>query len=288
MNSMTGFGYAEGEGSGVHMSVEIKALNTRYLDMIVSLPPSLTTLESRIRDQVQSSFLRGRLEITVRVRDVDESVSVTVDKAVATEWQSALKDLAGMLGGTQEITLDMIVKQDGVLKVERKRDSEAYWDLLRELLKDAIGQVAEDRVREGADLGRDIENRLNEIEESLERVAVDVPLMKKEVEENLRIRFSEILGDEVGEQRILMEIASWIAKTDINEETVRLATHIQAFRDEMSGTGSKGKKLDFLAQEMGREVNTIGSKSPRAQISREVVNMKDALEKVREQLRNVE
>ena len=288
MNSMTGFGYTEGEGAGVHMSTEIKALNTRYLDMIISLPPSLTTLESRIREQLQSSFIRGRLEVTVRVRDVEESVTVTVDKAVAGEWQSALEDLAGMLGGTQEVTLDMIVKQDGVLKVERKRDSEAYWDLLSGLLKDAIEQVAEDRLREGVDLGIDIENRLNEIEESLERVAVEAPAMKKEVEENLRLRFSEILGDEVGEQRVLMEIAAWIAKTDINEEMVRLATHIQAFRDEMSGTGAKGKKLDFLAQEMGREVNTIGSKSPRAQISREVVDMKDALEKVREQLRNVE
>ncbi|MDF1569135.1 MAG: YicC family protein [Spirochaetaceae bacterium] len=288
MNSMTGFGYAEGEGSGVHMSTEIKALNTRYLDMIVSLPPSLSTLESRIREQLQSSFIRGRLEVTVRVRDVEESVSVTVDKAVAGEWQSALEDLAGILGGTQEVTLDMIVKQDGVLKVERKRDSEGYWDLLSGLLKDAIDQVAEDRLREGVDLGKDIENQLNEIEKSLERVAVEAPVMKKEVEENLRIRFSEILGDDIGEQRVLMEIAAWIAKTDINEEMVRLAAHIQAFRDEMSRTGAKGKKLDFLAQEIGREVNTIGSKSPRAQISREVVDMKDALEKVREQLRNVE
>ncbi|MDT8298656.1 MAG: YicC/YloC family endoribonuclease, partial [Spirochaetaceae bacterium] len=177
MNSMTGFGYAEGEGSGVHMSTEIKALNTRYLDMIVSLPPSLSTLESRIREQLQSSFIRGRLEVTVRVRDVEESVSVTVDKAVAGEWQSALEDLAGILGGTQEVTLDMIVKQDGVLKVERKRDSEGYWDLLSGLLKDAIDQVAEDRLREGVDLGKDIENQLNEIEKSLERVAVEAPVM---------------------------------------------------------------------------------------------------------------
>lgn len=288
MNSMTGFGSAEGDGAGAHFSVEIKSLNTRYLDLIVSLPPSLTSLEGRVRELLQGMFSRGRLEVNIRVRDIEEQLSIAVDAEAAAAWKGALEKLAGILDGRQEITLEMLMRQDGVLKVERIRDSEAYWTVLVPLLTSAGEQVNADRTREGADLALDIESQLGTIERSLIVVADSAPEMRREMEESLKSRFVEILGDEVGEQRILLETAAWIAKTDINEEIVRLETHIGAFRDEVSFDGPKGKKLDFLAQEMGREINTIGSKSPRADISREVVVMKDALEKVREQLRNVE
>ena len=288
MNSMTGFGYAEGEGAGVHMSVEIKSLNTRYLDMIVSLPPSLSVLESRIRESLQGSFVRGRLEVTVRVRDIEEQLSVSIDRTAAAAWKVALEDLSGILKGNQQVTLDMLTRQEGVLKANRTRDPEAYWNLLEPLLSDSAVQVIRMRNREGLELARDIESQLTSIEASLVQIKKRAPELRREVEETLKMRFREILGDDIGEQRILLETAAWIAKTDINEEIVRLGTHIGAFREESAAEGAKGKKLDFLAQEMGREINTIGSKSPQADVSREVVNMKDALEKVREQLRNVE
>ena len=288
MNSMTGFGSAEGEGAGISLSVEMKSLNTRYLDLIVSLPPSLASLEGRARETLQGLFARGRLEVNVRARDIEEQLTVAVDAGAALAWKGAMEELAGVLDGRQEVTLDMLMKQEGVLKVERVRDPEAYWEVLEPLLISAGGQVKADRGREGAELALDIESQLGSIERSLGVVAEAAPGMRREVEESLRSRFAEVLGDEAGEQRILVETAAWIAKTDINEEMVRLTAHINAFREESSADGPKGKKLDFLAQEMGREINTIGSKSPRADISREVVNMKDALERVREQLRNVE
>ena len=288
MNSMTGFGYAEGEGAGVHMSAEIKSLNTRYLDMIISLPPSLSVLESRIRESLQGSFVRGRLEVTVRVRDIEEQLSVSVDLKAAAAWKVALEDLSAVLDRDEKVTLDMLIRQEGVLKANRTRDTEAYWNLLEPLMSDSIVQVKLMREREGIELTRDIESQLSSIEASLVKVEKRAPELRREVEETLKKRFLEILGDDTGEQRILLETAAWIAKTDINEEIVRLGAHIGAFREETAAEGTKGKKLDFLAQEMGREINTIGSKSPRADISREVVNMKDALEKVREQLRNVE
>lgn len=288
MISMTGFGYAEGEGAGVHMSAEIKSLNTRYLDMIVSLPQSLSVLESRIRENLQSSFIRGRLELTVRIRDIEEQLTVSVDKAAAETWKLALDDLAGIIGGDEKVTLDMLTRQDGVLKVSRSRDVEQYWAILNPLISESIRQVSAMRLREGVELAKDIETQLSAIESSLEYIKNRAPQMRIEVEETLKNRFVEILGDEIGEQRILIETAAWIAKTDINEEVVRLGTHIEAFREESAIEGSMGKKLDFLAQEMGREINTIGSKSPQADVSREVVNMKDSLERVREQLRNVE
>ena len=288
MNSMTGFGYFEGEGAGVHMSAEIKSLNTRYLDMIVSTPPSLSPLEGRIREMIQDSFIRGRLEITLRVRDVEEPLNVTVDRAAAETWKNAFNNLSGVLEGEQRVSLDMLIQQEGVLKVSRNRDLEAYWRILQPLLSDCIRQVQGMREKEGMELARDIRLQLDSIGASLEKIRLWAPEMRRDVEESLRTRFQEILGDATGEQRIMVETAAWIVKTDINEEIVRLGTHLEAFRDEADQDGAMGKKLDFLAQEMGREINTIGSKSPKVEVSREVVNMKDALEKVREQLRNVE
>lgn len=288
MNSMTGFGNSEGEGAGVHMSAEIKSLNTRYLDMIVSLPPSLSVLESRIRAILQESFIRGRLELTVRIRDIEEPLTVSVDRSAAEAWKVALDELAGAIGSNEKVTLDMLTRQDGVLKASRIRDVEQYWNTLSPLISESVRQVSVMRSREGVELARDIETQLCVIESSLEKIKERAPQLRIEVEETLKKRFVEILGDETGEQRILIETAAWIAKTDINEEIVRLGTHISAFREESVLEGSMGKKLDFLSQEMGREINTIGSKSPQVDVSREVVNMKDALEKVREQLRNVE
>lgn len=288
MISMTGFGYAEGEGAGARMSVEIKSLNTRYLDLIVSLPPSLSMLEPRVRELLQSSFQRGRLEVTVRSRDVEEQLLVSVDRKAAAAWKEALEDLSAMLGKNEQVTLDMLTRQEGVLKSEKVRDPEAYWTVLQGLIGRAAEQVLVMRGREGAELSRDIESQLKIVERSLKLILLRAPEVKRNVEEGLRRRFQEILGDDAGEQRVLLETAAWIARTDINEEIVRLESHISAFREESAVQEAQGKKLDFLAQEMGREINTIGSKSPDAEVSREVVAMKDALEKVREQLRNVE
>jgi len=288
MNSMTGFGYSEGDGAGVHLSAEIKSLNTRYLDMIVSTPSSLSVLEGRIRGVLQKSFIRGRLEVNIRIQDVEEKMTVSVDSSAAEAWKAAFDNLSDILEGDQKVSLEMLMQQDGVLKVSRNRDVEAYWEILESLLSDSIVQVLEMRMKEGFELKRDIESHLAVIEVSLEKIRDWAPEVRREVEESLRTRFLEILGDDTGEQRIMVETAAWIVKTDINEEIVRLDTHLGAFREESALEGSKGKKLDFLAQEMGREINTIGSKSPKVEVSREVVNMKDALEKVREQLRNVE
>ena len=354
MNSMTGFGYAEGEDFGVHLSVEIKALNNRFLDLIISLPASLSGFERQVREALHGCFVRGRIEAAVRARDIEEPLTITVDEAAAAEWKAALERLSGFLGAREDVSLDLLTRQDGVFKISRGRDPEVYWKILKPLLTSACAQVQADRHREGEQLQRDIALQIARIRESLARIAERAHEIKAEVEEALRSRFHEILGDEAGEQRVLLETASWIARTDINEEIVRLQAHIEAFTQEAftqeafneeafneksrsgadpaapgvaaaeapsagvsvpptagpaagaeaagdadalkdsaagtaaAGAAAKGRKLDFLAQEMGREINTIGSKTPRADVSRRVVEMKDALEKVREQLRNVE
>lgn len=284
ISSMTGFGYAEKENSGVWIAVEIRSFNARYLDIAMSLPPSISVLEGKIRETLRL-FSRGRLEINVRM--MDSELSIKLDQTAAAAWENSLMELADFLGDTRPIPLSLLAKQDGVFKVERERDMEAYWAMLKPLLLTASAQVTDMREREGEQLSRDIGEQLLVIESSIGRISARSPAIRSAVEEKLRRGFAEILGDYIDEQRILLELAAWIARTNINEELVRLTAHISAFRKEIGLAGTKGKKLDFLAQEMGREINTVGSKCSQADIGMEVVDMKDALEKLREQLRNV-
>ncbi len=288
MNSMTGFGYAEDVDSGVHISVELKSVNTRYLDIAVTLPQNLSIFESRIRGILQEKFQRGRLELTVRVRDRENAQSVQIDESAVMEWKSALEKLALLLGKDSEITLDMLIGQDGIFKVEREWKSRSCWPLLESLLESAGKQVLADRKREGYRLAEDIECQLVVIESALTQITQRAPQIKEEVESMLRNQFQDFAGNCTDDARILSEIAAWIIKLDINEEIVRLGSHIDAFRSISLVQGAYGKKLDFLSQEISREVNTIGSKSQRADVSHLVVGMKDAVEKIREQLRNVE
>ncbi|OQX29710.1 MAG: YicC family protein [Spirochaeta sp. LUC14_002_19_P3] len=286
MNSMTGFGCAEGEHDGGILTAELKSLNNRYLDIAVSLPSTLSALEGRVRELLQNSFQRGRLELCVRMKGAGDAVSVRVDRAAALAWKAALEELSTLLGG--DINPDIIARQEGVFTSTQNNAPEAYWLPLESLIKSAVEQVHSDRRREGIQLFRDIELQLEILDSSLVSISDKVPQIKSEVNEGLKTRFRAIVGSEVDESRILTEIAAWLIKLDINEEIIRMRTHLDAFREGISSKIPKGKKLDFLSQEINREINTIGSKVQQADISHLVVNMKDAVEKIREQLRNVE
>lgn len=288
MNSMTGFGYAESEKNGVTLSAELKSLNSRYLDITISLPPHLSILEGRVREYLQKKFIRGRLEVIIRIREKKEPLSISLDEAVVREWKEALEKLSTLLGSNQQVPLEIFTNQSGVFKIEKKCDPEIYWRQLETLLTKTQEQVLSDRKREGLKLASYIKEQWNIISEALNFIAERGTQIQDEIEKMLRKRFQDILGNLFEEARLLSETASWLAKTDINEEIFRLRTHLDVFTEESALAGAIGKKLDFLAQEMGREVNTIGSKTPRVDVSLRVVDMKDALEKIREQLRNVE
>ena len=288
MLSMTGFGRAEDEADGVRISIELKSVNARYLDIMVNLPPSLSVLENRIRNHLQQVFQRGRLELHLCIRQETDNLRITVDEDMATAWIRAFERLQTLLNQSEHLSPSLLAQQEGVFKMEQTMDPETYWPLVESLLKSVENQVAADREREGLRLFQDIEIQLTFLEEVVSQIAVAVPQIKTELEESMRMRFLEILGDEANESRILTEIAAWIIKADINEEIVRLTSHIDAFRQESTAVGTKGKKLDFLCQEMAREINTIGSKIARKEVSYQVIKMKDAVEKIREQLRNVE
>ncbi len=288
MKSMTGYGFGETASPRFGMGLEIKSYNNRYLDMYIGVPPALSPLEPRIREFLAGRIVRGKVEVYLKVKDLEEDITVTVDPGVVGGYVSALKKLSEFAEAKEEIRLSHLLRVEGILKSDKNRDVEEYWKALEPLLLKVFGEFEASRLREGAATEKDILRLLADIEENAAAVEKLVPGMEEYFTKTIRGRMEELLADRVDENRILTEVAMLLVKYSVNEELVRLASHIKAFREAAAETGGVGKKLDFICQEMNREINTVGSKSVLADASRHVVGVKDALENIREQIRNVE
>jgi uncharacterized protein (TIGR00255 family) len=285
---MTGYAYCEKTGQDFSTSVEIKGCNSRYLDIYVNLPSWLSVLENKIREKIASVCGRGKVETAVRIREHNVPVNISVNSNAAKAYYDAIGVLAKELRIDEKPGLTSLLKLDGVLEVEKNRDAENYWRQIEPLLDEAIASFRGEREREGKHTEEDILSNLEIIESSVKKVASFGPVIENGIKENIRARFTELLGNQIDENRILAETASLLLKYTISEEISRLGSHLNQFRAETEKNPKPGKKLDFLCQEINREVNTIGSKSAIIEVSGEVVRMKEALENIREQLRNVE
>lgn len=288
MISMTGFGHAEYNDERIQFTLDIKTYNNRYIDLILNIPSPLNQLESRIRSLVGDYVRRGRIELVIRMKELEEDCEVLVDQKAAAAYHEAFWALAKNLDLEGKPSLDHLLTQDGVLKMVKKRDVERSWIILEQMLKEALVQMNEDRAREGKNTQSDIQGQVDFLSECLETIRTESPEIDSLVKTGLKNRFQEVMGNELDENRILSEVAAYLVRYDINEEISRLASHLAEFNKLIISDDAVGKKLDFLSQEINREINTIGSKTPLIKISRLVVEMKDALEKIREQLRNVE
>ncbi len=288
MISMTGYGHCERTDDTVTASVEVKSVNNRYLDVQVSLPATLNPLEPAIRERLTAKVARGRVDVTVRLRELQEDLAVTVDRKALGGYLAALTELREAAGIDAPIALEHVLGLEGVIKSERAQDRERYWSIVEPLLIEALERFDESRREEGIRLARDIDRQISRTETVVQRVSEHAGEIDLQVKANLGDRFAEVVGDRVEESRMLAEVAVQLTRFSINEELVRLAAHLESFRATLVRGGPVGKKLDFLCQEMHREINTIGSKSIVLAISEQVVEAKDALENVREQLRNVE
>jgi uncharacterized protein (TIGR00255 family) len=289
MKSMTGYAFQALQGPEVSLSVELKGCNNRFLEVSANLPPLLSSLEPGIREYLAGRFNRGKVELTLRFKEYNGAVSVLVNREAARAYGEAATILAGELGIEEKPSLSVLLGMEGILEVEKKRDDNGrYWRIIEPALRAAADQFEAERVREGRATEEDILSQLGRLESMTGTVAALVPVMEAAFQENLRGRFRELLGDAVEENRILTETAALLMKYTIAEEISRLTAHLKEFRAETARNPSPGKKLDFLCQEINREINTIGSKTPNLEVSRAVVDMKDALENIREQLRNVE
>ena len=288
MKSMTGYAYRETVNENVTVSVEIKGYNNRFLDLSVHIPPWLSSLENGIRKYLSSRFARGKLDVSVRLREENANVLVSVNESAVRAYKTAIEKLNNVLGLKETPGMELILGLEGVMEIEKNKDMEKYWAFIEPVLSVAADQFDAERLREGMHTREDILSYIVILEEAVKNIAPHAPLVEKAIKDNLRERFTELLGDKIDENRILTETAVLLMKYTIAEELARLASHISEFRLEIDRNPSPGKKLDFLSQEIGREINTIGSKTPLLEVSREVVEMKNALENIREQLRNIE
>ena len=296
MKSMTCYAYKESAKENITVSAEIKGYNSRFLDISIHLPSWLSSLETRIREYLASHFSRGKIDAGIRIKDKKAFVNVSVNENAANVYDKSLKELAKFLGIEEKPGLEVFLGLEGILETEIDRDAEEYWELIKPVLAAAAEQAEAERIREGEHTARDILSHIAVLERCAGIIRSHVPEIEAATKENLRTRFAELLGDKIDESRILAETAVLLMKHSISEELSRLSCHLADFRLEIeqnlgncSSRGSSlGRKLDFLSQEINREINTIGSKTPILEVSRAVIEMKNALENIREQLRNVE
>jgi uncharacterized protein (TIGR00255 family) len=293
---MTGYAYREKTGQNLSVSAEIKGCNNRYLDICVNLPSWLSVLEMKIREQIASVCGRGKIEVYIRVREHNAPVNISVNTNAARAYYEAITALAKELGFgesgrhviDEKTFIASLIEMDGVLEIEKNRDDERYWQEIEPLLLEAVKAFCAEREREGKHTEEDILANLEKIESSVKTISSFAPVIENGIKESIKARVAQLLGDRVDENRVLAETASLLLKYTISEEISRLNSHLNEFRSETKKNQRPGKKLDFLCQEINREINTIGSKSAIIEVSGEVVRMKEALENIREQLRNVE
>jgi len=293
MISMTGFAYREWAGEDISLAIEIKGYNNRFLELQVNLPPWLVCMEPKVRALMGSICGRGKVEVWIRVKEINAPLDVTVNTHAARAYKDALSALAADLGIDSQLSVATLIGMEGVLEAEKKRDEGRYWNVIEPVLKEAAGIFQEERIREGKHTEEDILNAIGKIESALQTVATHIPALENSIKENIKTRFKELVGDGlsggvIDDNRILAETAVLLMKYTISEEISRLSSHLAEFRTEVAKNERPGKKLDFLCQEINREINTIGSKSAILEVSRAVVDMKESLENIREQLRNVE
>ena len=293
IKSMTGYGRAEAVIMGRKFAVEMKSVNHRFLEVSLRLPGLLAPLETQIKKRIGECCSRGRIEAVVRI-DLDESAETggryALNLPLLRNYHVLLRQMKEELSLDGEITLGMLAGfRDLFVPMESAQDPEILWESLVKLFDEAIGALNEMREREGQSLRRDLEERLAQLGTVLEDIAVRSPKVILDYQKRLADRVRELTGGMVvDEGRLLQEVAIMAEKSDITEEIVRFRSHIEQFYDLFKDVDAAGRKIDFLIQEMGREINTIGSKSSDAGISRNVIEIKSELAKLREQVQNLE
>ena len=289
MNSMTGYGFREEIVENTQISVEIKSVNSRFLDLYINLPSFLNPIESKLRKLVSEKIVRGKIELTVRIKDNNCNSTVSVDTAAAKMYSDAILSVAKALGKSEyDIPLSLIINQEGVLNISHQYDAEEYWKKIEVVFYPVFDQFVEDRKREGENLKADLLEKISVLEECAGFFKEWQPKMEQKFRDQLYARFKELMDDNVDENRIMTETAAMLVKYTINEEIIRLHSHLKAMKDEIENNPIPGKKLDFICQEANREINTIGSKNQFTEVGAKVIAAKDALENIREQSKNVE
>ena len=290
MHSMTGYGRCQIERDGRTMTVEVKSVNHRFLDISFRLARHLMFLDDAVRKGVSARLARGHVDVFVNYENHREDArEVRVDTALAAAYQRAMGELSATLGIESSMSLQDFARMPDVLTIqESAEDQEAVRALFEEALSGALDALIVMRAQEGESMKRDILDKITRIEAIREAVSVRAPLVVEEYRVKLKERIAAMTEGEIDEARLLTEIAIFADRAAVDEELVRLLSHTSQIRKTAELTEPVGRKLDFLVQELNREVNTIGSKAMDAEIAQQVVQAKGEIEKLREQVQNIE
>jgi uncharacterized protein (TIGR00255 family) len=291
MRSMTGYGKGEAASDGLKVCVEIQSLNRKQMDVALALPKGLQVLEARVREMLVSAVSRGRLNVSVTLhQSADALASSAIDRDLARTYAAAMQALRDELGLAGEITLDAILRAPGVVGVQAAvPDPDAVWEPLSRALSGALGEVIRMRETEGGHLAADLRARLNVVQSHSDAIAQRVPEIQRLYRAQLLSRLEAACIDvPVDDERILRELALYADRSDVSEELTRLHSHFQQFTKLLESGAPVGRTLDFLVQEIARELNTLSVKSNDAETSRRVVEAKAELERIREQIQNLE
>lgn len=291
ITSMTGCGQGQLELDNVKLGVELRSVNSRFLDIQIRMPKFLQALESRVKDVVQRTIKRGKINLSLTWEELEEgSTRMTLDSDAARAFHRLLTDLKEVLGLADDVRLEHLVTFSEIFKQEK-----GEWDLEKAgaLVEQVVGAGVEDlqrmRLMEGEQLHRDMAQRIHRLEEIVSEIEQLYPQNVEQVRAHLRERIAALLNSpEVDEQRLAMEVALMAERADITEECVRFHSHNKLFLSVLDNSGPVGRKLTFLLQEMNREANTMGSKANDVQVAHLVVEIKEEIERIREQVQNVE
>jgi len=291
IRSMTGFGRDHRIIDGREYLIEIRSVNSRYYEFNAKLPRQYMFLEEKLKSLVKAGISRGKVEVSLSIYNIGTSeTSVTVNEGVVENYLNVLRSAGEKFGLTDDLTVSTIFRMTDAFSVVRaEADEDKIWAAVKETAEAALAKFIAMRETEGAKMKDDILEKLSNVEKMTEKVCKYAPETVTAYRERLFAKMQEILENkQIDEQRILLEAGIYAEKIAVDEETVRLKSHFVQFRDMMNSDEPIGRKLDFLVQEINREVNTTGSKAQDLRVTRLVVDMKSEIEKIREQIQNIE
>lgn len=292
ITSMTGFGRGEASSEGISVMVELKTVNSRYLDISLRLPKIIQEQELEFKELLQQFLERGKVNVNIRIDKANTGKpEVTFNKKLVRGYKEMLKELSDAAGIDESIRLSDLMQFNDLFE-SREEDEETQqliWELTQKATRKALTMLMDMRRQEGTQLENDLLQRINDIEEKLDTVLEITNGRAEETRNQLLERIDELVeSDKLDEDRLEMEVAVLVDKMDITEEIVRTQSHIKFFRKAVKNEESVGRRLNFLSQEINREINTIGSKANDSEISQHIVQAKESLEQIREQVQNVE
>jgi len=290
--SMTGFGKGESSNKRYKFILELKTVNNRYNDIHIRMPRHIRFLEEKIRKQIKVYINRGRVDVAVNMEVIEGTdIEVRPNVDLALKYKSAVNELSKVLKKDEELDLKDYINFNEIIEIKNEDiDEEKTWECLSKALNEGLKNLNTMRLLEGRELSQDMINNIEKITEVLLEITSGSENVVQEYKEKLEKRIKELLDDEynIDENRLYNEIAIYADKVDINEEIIRLESHIKQLKQTLNKGGTVGRKLDFILQEANREINTIGSKTQDLNITKNIIEIKNLIEKIREQAQNIE